>query len=340
MKQFTKKVMDKQHLTLEEMEHAAALCLRPETSDIAVAAFLTALRSKGETAEELAGMATMIRKQSTYTAIVLPKVMDNCGTGGDHSNSFNISTTAAFILAGAGINVAKHGNRNISSQTGSADVLEHLGIQLQASKDEVSESIRDHSIAFLFAPHVHPSLGRLMNIRKQIGLPTIFNTIGPLTNPASLHAQFIGVYAKEQMHPLAEALIHLGRERALIVHGAGGMDEASLAGTNECLLIDQGVITSFTIHPQDVGLTMSSIESIRGGDAATNASILLSVLEGEESPYTDTAILNAALGLFAYGKVKSVQEGVALAIESVQSGRALDTLHQIVHKNSLHVRKG
>lgn len=340
MKHFTKRVLNKIDLTVDEMEMAAALCLSPQTSDIAVASFLTALRSKGETAEELAGMAKMIRKQSAYTAISLPKVMDNCGTGGDHSNSFNISTTAAFILVGAGVNVAKHGNRNISSLTGSADVLEHLGVQLQASKEEVSHSIQEHSIAFLFAPHVHPSLGRLMKIRKQIGLPTIFNTIGPLTNPASLHAQIIGVYDKEQMQPLAEALIHLGRKRALIVHGAGGMDEASLVGTNDCLLVEDGIITSFTIHPEDVGLSVHSIESIRGGDAAMNASILVRVLEGEDSPYTDTAILNAALGLFAYGKVDSVQEGITRATESVQSGRALHTLHSLMGKNILHVKKG
>lgn len=332
MKQFTKKVIEQKHLSVDEMKQAAALCLSPETSDIAVTAFLTALRSKGETAEELAGMAETIRKQSTYASLSLPEVMDNCGTGGDHSNSFNISTTAAFILAGAGVNIAKHGNRNVSSKTGSADVLEHLGIPLQASEQEVSESIKDHSIAFLFAPHVHPALGRLMNIRKQIGLPTIFNTIGPLTNPASLHAQMIGVYAKEQMQPLAEALIHLGRERALIVHGAGGMDEASLVGTNKCLLIDKGAITSFTVHPEDVGLSVHPIESIRGGNAKTNATILLRVLEGEHSPYTDTAILNAGLGLFAYGKVASVQEGIVLATKSVQSGEALKRLHMLTNK--------
>lgn len=335
MNQFTKKIIEQKNLSRDEMKQAAALCLSPETSDIAVTAFLTALRSKGETAEELAGMAEMIRMQSSYTSLSLPEVMDNCGTGGDHSNSFNISTTAAFILAGAGVNIAKHGNRNVSSKTGSADVLEHLGIPLQASLQEVSESIKNHSIAFLFAPHVHPALGRLMNIRKQIGLPTIFNTIGPLTNPASLHAQMIGVYAKEQMQPLAEALIHLGRERALIVHGAGGMDEASLVGTNECLVIDKGTITSFTLHPEDVGLPVHPIESIRGGSAKTNATILIRVLKGEHGPYTDTAILNAALGLFAYGKVTNVQEGIALASKSIQSGQALNILHMLTNKNQL-----
>ena len=335
MKLFTKRIMEGNHLTVNEMEKAASLCLSPHTSDIAVTAFLTALRTKGETAEELAGMATVIQQQSPYTALKLPEVMDNCGTGGDHSNSFNISTTAAFILAGAGVNVAKHGNRSISSKTGSADVLEHLGISLQASRNDISTSIQHHSIAFLYAPHIHPALGRLMNIRKQIGLPTIFNTIGPLTNPTSLHAQMIGVYAKEHMRPIAEALIHLKRKRALIVHGAGGMDEASLAGTNECLLVDQGTITSFSLHPEDVGLPVRPIEAIQGGDAKTNAAILLRVLRGEKSAYTDTAVLNAALGLFAYGKVDDVFDGIGFATESIESGRALKTLHALMNQEGV-----
>lgn len=340
MRQFTKKVMERKSLTFDEMKTAATLCLAPETSAIAVTTFLTALRSKGETSEELAGMATVIRDQSAYTSVVLPDVMDNCGTGGDHSNSFNVSTTAAFILAGAGVNIAKHGNRNISSKTGSADVLEYLGISLQSSPQEVEESIDHHSIAFLFAPHVHPSLKRLMTIRKEIGLPTIFNTIGPLTNPASLHAQMVGVYAQEQMRPLAEALIHLGRKRALIVHGAGGMDEASLAGTNECLLIDNGSITSFTIHPGDVGLPVHPLEDICGGNAEKNAGILMRVLQGEKSPYTYTAILNAALGLFAYGKVSTVQEGIAQATTSIRSGSAFNILLTLSNRNIPHTEEG
>ncbi len=322
------------------MEEAASLCLAKVTSEVEIAVFLTALRSKGESAEELAGMAKVIREKSAYTSLQLPDVMDNCGTGGDHSNSFNISTTSAFILAGAGVNVAKHGNRHISSKTGSADVLEHLGIPLQASQQEVTESIEQNSIAFLFAPHVHPALGRLMNIRKQIGLPTIFNTIGPLTNPASLHAQMIGVYAKEQMQPLAEALIHLGRKRALIVHGAGGMDEASLAGENACLLVEDRTITPFTIHPGNLGIDVYPIDEIRGGDAGTNANILVRILEGEQSPYAYTAELNAALGLYAYGKVASIEEGMEQARESITSGRAIATLNRLINANDAYAKEG
>lgn len=340
MKQFTKKALDQTNLTVREMEEAATRCLLPETSEVEIAAFLTALRSKGESAEELAGMAKVIREQSAYTSLHLPDVMDNCGTGGDYSNSFNISTTAAFILAGAGVNVAKHGNRHISSKTGSADVLEYLGIPLQASQQEVTESIQENAIAFLFAPHVHPALGRLMLIRKQIGLPTIFNTIGPLTNPATLHAQMIGVYAKEQMQPLAEALIHLGRKRALIVHGAGGMDEASLAGENECLLVEDRTITPFTVQPEDVGLDVYPVTAIRGGDAATNADILVRILKGEQSPYSYTAQLNAALGLYAYGKVDSIQEGMKRAQESIASGRALRTLERLIKEDHVHAKEG
>lgn len=340
MKQFTRKVLDHTDLTMNEMEAAATLCLSPNTSEIEIAAFLTALRSKGESAAELAGMAKVIRDQSAYRSLSLPDVMDNCGTGGDHSNSFNVSTTAAFILAGAGVNVAKHGNRNISSKTGSADVLEHLGVPLQASPEDVTQSIEEHAIAFLFAPHVHPALGRLMMIRKQIGLPTIFNTIGPLTNPATLHAQMIGVYTKEQMKPLAEALIQLGRKRALIVHGAGGMDEASLVGENACLLVDNGTITAFTVHPDDVDLPTSPIEAIRGGNAAENAAILVRVLQGEKSPYTYTAQLNAALALYAYGKVASVQEGMKHAAESIYSGSALRTLQKLTNDQYMDAMEG
>ena len=330
MRHYLERLMNQESLTVDEMKDATNYCFTKEASDTEIAAFLTALRMKGETPNEIAGIVKVIREQSDMSTIKLHNVMDNCGTGGDGSNSFNISTTTSFVLAGAGVTVAKHGNRSISSKTGSADVLEQLGVSLTLSKKDTEQMLQENNITFLFAPHVHAKLRPFMKIRQELGLPTIFNLIGPLTNPINLDSQLIGVYQRNKLTTIARSLLKLGRKRALVVNGAGYMDEASLAGENHLVLLDNGEITSFTIHPHEVGLPVYNNDAIKGGNAKENAKILLSVLQNEASPYLDTVLLNAALGLYANGKTASIKEGVEVAKESIASGAALARLNRLI----------
>lgn len=256
--------------------------------------------------------------------------MDNCGTGGDRSNSFNISTCSAFVLAGAGITVAKHGNRRISSQTGSADVLEELGVSLNLTKSQLKYMLKENQIAFLFAQHVHPTLKQIAGVRQKLRTPTIFNLVGPLTNPVALSSQLIGVYSNEALPIVAKSLKTLGRKRALVIHGAGGMDEASLQGENKFILLEDNELKDGSIHPEEVGLSVYDNQKIEGGDAKVNAKILLSVLNGEPGAYLDTVLFNAAIALFATGNVDSIKDGVEVAKDSVFSGNAKARLNALV----------
>ncbi|AUJ23777.1 anthranilate phosphoribosyltransferase [Virgibacillus dokdonensis] len=330
MKMYLEKLMQGKNLTMEEMKTAALSCLHNNVTESQIAALLTALQVKGETAEEVSGLAEAIRAQSPFHLELKKSVLDNCGTGGDMSGSFNISTTSAFVIAGAGVTVAKHGNRSISSRTGSADVLEHLGISLFFSKAQIEETLTQNNIAFLFAPHVHQRLKPFVKVRKNLGLPTIFNVIGPLTNPVELDSQLIGVYHSGKLEVVAQALKHLGRQRALVVNGAGGMDEASLAGENRFILLDNNKLTPFTLHPRDIGLPIYPNDAIKGGDAKENACITQRVLQGEPGAYMDTVLLNAGLALFAHGKAATILSGIELARKSILSGKALAALNDLI----------
>lgn len=330
MKQYLEKLINRENLTVEEMKDATNNCFTDTISDSEIGAFLTALQTKGETSDEIAGIVEVIRSQSTLGTSSLPDAMDNCGTGGDRSYSFNISTTSAFVIAGAGVTVAKHGNRSITSKTGSADVLEHLGVSLSFTNEQVDELLHENKIAFLFAPNVHAALKPFSKVRNELKIPTIFNAIGPLTNPINLDSQLLGVYRQDMVPMLAEALQKLGRRRAVVVHGAGGMDEASLSGVNHLTMLDQGKITPFTLSPEEVGLPTYSNEQIRGGNAKDNAEILYGVLNGKKGPYYDTVLLNAGLGLFANGVANTVKTGIDLAKESIASGAAMDKLERLI----------
>jgi len=330
MKAFIEKVLKRENLTIEEMEAASHMLFSGETDERKKAAFLTALRAKGEAVSELTGLAKVMREVAVKLPKELPDVMDNCGTGGDGSQSFNISTTSAFVLAGAGVTVAKHGNRSISSQTGSADVLEELGVHLSATPEEMAELLEKNKIAFLFAPNVHPAMKHVMPVRKALGIPTIFNLIGPLTNPAALTTQLIGVYRKDVLMDIGNVLHKLGRKRAVVVHGKGGLDEASLAGANHCVLVTEKGLTAFDVSPEEVGLGIIGNNALKGGNARENAVILRSVLEGEKGAHREVVLLNAGLGLLASGKVQTPKEGVQLAKESIDSGAALSKLDFLV----------
>ena len=330
MRRFIEKVQTEMSLNELEMREAAELLMSAEASKDEIAEFILALSAKGETIEEITGLVSILKEKAIQVPLAFGDVFDNCGTGGDGANTFNISTTASFVLAGAGLKVAKHGNRRISSTTGSADVLEELEIALDFQPYEITELLETANIAFLFAPFMHPSMNRIQEVRKSLGQPSIFNIIGPLTNPVELTSQLIGVYDQRRLMDIAAVSHRLGRKRTIVLTGHGGMDEASLAGVNHLVLMDKGDLIPFTLHPEEVGLPIATIDAIRGGDARENARILKSVLQGEPSPYLDTVLLNTGIGLFASGATNTIQEGVHKARESISSGRALNSLHQVI----------
>ncbi|MCP3762841.1 anthranilate phosphoribosyltransferase [Domibacillus sp. A3M-37] len=317
-------------LPFAEMEDAVTEILQEDVSDSEIAAFLMALKAKGETVDEIAALVHVLRQNAISTRTVWKNVMDNCGTGGDGSQSFNISTTSAFVLAGAGVKVAKHGNRSVSSKTGSADVLEHLGVSLDFLADETDKLLDENGITFLFAPHVHPKLKRIMKVRRDLKIPTIFNLIGPLTNPVQLDTQLLGIYRRDMLDMMADVLNRLGRKRAVVLNGAGYMDEASLAGENHLVVLENGTVEKMIVTAESVGLPEYSLDEIKGGEAIENAEILKRILEGELGACRDTVVLNAGIGLFANGKAKTVKEGVEMAQESIDSGAALSKLNYLV----------
>lgn len=330
MRTYLEKVQQGISLNEHEMREVAEQLMSAETSKGDIAQFIQALSDKGETIEEITGLVSVLKEKAIQVPLSLGDVFDNCGTGGDGANTFNISTTASFVLAGAGLKVAKHGNRRISSTTGSADVLEELEIALDFRPDEITELLQLTNIAFLFAPFMHPSMKRVQEVRRSIGKPSIFNLIGPLTNPVDLTSQLIGVYDQSRLMDLAAVSHRLGRKRSVVLTGPNGMDEASLAGENHLVLMDEGDLIPFTLYPEEVGLSPAPLEAIQGGDARENARILKSVLQGEPSPYLDTVLLNAGIGLFASGVASTIQEGIHKARESVHSGRAQNSLHQVI----------
>lgn len=330
MKAILQRICEGKSLSVSEMRKATDYLFTNEITDSEIAALLIGLKAKGETAVEIASLANALRGKSLKFNKKIRNVMDNCGTGGDGSRSFNISTTSAFVIAGIGIPVAKNGNRRISSKTGSADVLEHLGVQLNFSAEVTEEILEKVGIAFLYAPHVHPQLKRIMKVRNELRISTIFNLIGPLTNPIELETQVLGIYRRDLLPLFAEVLKTLGRKRAVVLNGAGHMDEASLQGENYLVILENGDVREHILLPEDVGLTVYKNESIRGGDASENARILLNVLNGVKGAYRDTVLLNAGIGIFTSGKAETIQKGIACARESIDSGAALSKLEQLV----------
>jgi len=312
------------------MEDAANQMFSEEADIEEMTAFLIALSNKGETATEVAALASVMTSLAVRLDVLAARYLDNCGTGGDGSNSFNISTTSAFVLAGAGVKVAKHGNRKITSEAGSQDVLDELGIHSCFTPEDMRRMLRDEGIAFLFAPIVHPRMKRIAEVRTMIGKPTIFNLVGPLTNPIPLETQFTGINRPDFIMEYASVMRMLGRERALVVSGARGLDEASLAGQNSFVLMDKGDLIPFSLTAEDVGLSYAPLSAIRGGSPKENAAMIRSVLQGEQGPRFDTVVFNAGLGLFTNGVSDSIQEGIELATDSILSGNAFRKLEAVV----------
>ncbi|EMG28966.1 anthranilate phosphoribosyltransferase [Listeria fleischmannii 1991] len=330
MGQEIQKLFMKQNLSEMEMTMIANQMFCGELSEIEITAILMALKLKGETLEEMSALARIMQNVALKIPYDKTDAMDNCGTGGDKSNTFNISTTSAFVLAAGGIKMAKHGNRSVSSRSGSADVCRELGIEMTLRPDEMAYLLENVGIAFLFAPHVHPNMKYVMNVRKTLQTPTIFNLIGPMTNPLPLKAQLMGIYRRDLLQETARALGKLGRERAVVVNGAGYMDEATLLGENHIALYAEGEVKELTFSPEDVGLKRTSKEKIQGGNARENSLILKRVLNNEKGAYLDTVLLNAGLGFFAYGKVSTIEEGVLMARKIVASGEAKQKLAELL----------
>ncbi len=333
MKAAVEKIRAGQHLTRNEAAAAMEEILSGGAAELQIAEFLAALRDKGETEEEIVGFASVMRR---HARPIFPngipddwRLVDTCGTGGDATGTFNISTCAAFVAAGAGVRVAKHGNRSISSRCGSADVLEALGVNLMTPPERVAECIEKVGIGFLFAPALHTAMKHAMPARRRLGGRTVFNLLGPLTNPAGARVQVLGVFAADKGGLLAGALAKLGAERAFVVHGADGLDEISLSGATHVAEVNHGTVRNYTVTPEDFGLPRASIYDLTGGDAAENAAIIRRVLAGERGPRRDIVLANAAAVLLAIGTALDFRDGVRLAAESIDSGAAREKLRTL-----------
>jgi anthranilate phosphoribosyltransferase len=301
-----------------------------EATPLQVAAVLTALRMKGETLDEITGAARVMREKAHRVNVGTKTVLDTCGTGGDQKGTFNISTTTAFVLAGAGINVAKHGNRSVSSQSGSADVLGALGVKVDAPRERVEQCIAKIGIGFLFAPLLHEAMKYAVQPRRDIGIRTIFNILGPLTNPAMATHQLIGIYSGELVAVIAHVLKNLGSVRAMIVHGLEGLDEISLCGPTKVAELRDGQVKEYAIEPEQFGLKCCRLEELHGGNAAQSAIIVRGVLEGKKGPARDVVLLNSGAALYVSGIAATVADGIRLAAESIDSTKARQKLEQLV----------
>lgn len=330
MEKLLTKAYEQEALTKAEVQHIAEKIFEGELSESQIAGFLMALKCKGETAEEMAGIAETIQKKAVKINCSRENVMDNCGTGGDRSKSFNISTTSAFVLASGGVTVAKHGNRSISSKSGSADIFECLGVDLSLSPEKLGQLLDEVGLAFLFAPHMHPKMKYVMKVRKELGTPTILNLIGPLTNPVALDSQLLGTYRPDLLEATAKTLQNLGRKRAIVISSANGLDEATLVGTTNYALLENGVIQLHSVTPEQLGFKQQPLEAIQGGNAEQNTEILFSILKNQPSVYLDTVLINAGFGFYSNGKVQTIEDGIQLAKECIASGAAYDKLQQFL----------
>lgn len=301
-----------------------------QATDAQIGAFLVALRIKGETVDEIAGCAEVMREKATPIATTRPDLIDTCGTGGDGSGTFNISTAVAFVACGAGLAVAKHGNRSISSHCGSADVLDALGVNVEASPEKVGECIDEVGIGFLFAVALHGAMKHAIGPRRELATRTVFNVLGPLTNPAGAKRQLLGVYDSALTEALAGVLGQLGSERALVVHGSDGLDEITLTGPTQVSELRDGQVSTRQIDPRDFGLQRVPAEALQGGDAAYNARILREVLDGWEGPRRDVVLINAAAAIAVGGRAEDMTAGLELARASIDSGRACRALERLV----------
>jgi anthranilate phosphoribosyltransferase len=324
------KVVQMENLNEAEMMEVMDEVMEGQATPAQIAAFITALRIKGETIAEVTGAARIMRQKATRIDARSPVIVDTCGTGGDGKNTFNISTTAAFVVAAAGLTVAKHGNRAVSSGCGSADVLEALGVNISAAPEIVEECVQQIGIGFLFAPRLHGAMKYAIGPRREIGIRTIFNMLGPLTNPAGATCQLIGVYDPRLTEMFAGVLKNLGTKRAFVVHGSDGLDEATITGETRVSELRDGMISTYNIDPADLFGEIYSVEALRGGDATANARITKDVLTGQNGACRQIVLFNAALAIVAGEKVGSLKEGIQVAADAIDSGAARKKLQALI----------
>ena len=330
MRREIEKIIAGQNLSIEESQQMMDSIMSGEATDAQIAGYITALRMKGETIEEITGAAKVMRQKAAPIKTNQDMLVDVVGTGGDKLDTFNISTTTTFVVAGAGLPVAKHGNRSVSSKSGSADVLETLGVNLDLTPEQVGECIDEIGIGFLYAPTFHKAMKHAIGPRKEIGVRTIFNLLGPLTNPAQANIQLLGVYDPELTEPIAHALKNLDVESAFVVHGLVGLDELSTVGKTKISRLKDGEVNTYYLSPADIGLKEAKEEDISGGGPQENAQITREILSGEAGPKRDVVLLNAAAALAAAGKVEDLETGVELAAEVIDQGAALKKLNQLI----------
>ena len=333
-------VVHRHDLTREEARAAMAEVLAGKATDAQIGALLVGLQMKGETVEEIVGFAEAIRAAATPLIIrdsaldvsgtERDALLDTCGTGGDASGTFNISTATALVVAGAGVKVAKHGNRSVTSKCGSADVVEALGVNINVPPDRLAECLEEVGIAFLFAPAMHSAMKYVQPARRELKLRTVFNLLGPLTNPANASCQVVGVYSEALVEKLGEALLQLGLKRALVVHGSDGLDEITISGPTKVAEVRDGKVRTYEIAPEQFGLQRAPLGSLEGGDAQVNAGIIRNILDGERSPKRDVVLLNAAAALVAAGQADAIGAAIPLAAYAIDSGQAKGRLQLLM----------
>lgn len=327
------RVMERHDLSQDEMADVMETIMSGQATPAQIAGFLVALRAKGETVNEIIGAARVMRRHSQHIDVPLSEndvLLDTCGTGGDGASTFNISTTAAFVVAASGIKVAKHGNRSVSSRSGSADVLEALGVNIAMTPEQVARCIQNIGIGFLFAQALHPAMKHAAGPRRELEIRTIFNVLGPLTNPAGANVQLMGVYDQKLCMPLVQALAGLGAKRAWVVHGPEGLDELGLSGINHVAEWNGKECREFQFSCEDVGLNKAPLEAIKGGDAAHNAEICRAVLGGQRGPAANVVALNAGAAIYLGGKASDLRQGIQMAHDILSSGSGLQKLNELI----------
>lgn len=335
MKEILAKLVAGNDLSVEEAKKAQEIILTGQATDAQIAAFLTALRMKGETIDEITGLASVLRDKANTIAPKVDKHVDIVGTGGDCTYSFNISTTSAFVVAAAGLPVAKHGNRSISSKSGAGDVLEALGVNISADPDVVSRCVETVGIGFMFAPHFNPAMKYVGKVRKELGFRTVFNTLGPLSNPSRAKAMVVGVYDKNLTETIANAMMNMGVERALVVSGNDNMDEITLTGATTISEIKDNTVNTYTVTPEQFGFETVELKELQGGDGKVNAQITKDILSGKEKgAKRNIVLLNAGATLYAGGMCSSIEEGIKLAEKTIDSGKAASIIDALVEASN------
>ncbi|MCK5001580.1 MAG: anthranilate phosphoribosyltransferase [Gammaproteobacteria bacterium] len=334
MQSAIKAVTEKQDLSAEDMTTVMRLIMTGEATQAQIGGFLVGLRMKGETVDEVAAAAAVMRELSTKVDVEKEHLVDTCGTGGDSSGSFNISTASAFVVAAAGARVAKHGNRSITSKSGSADVLEAAGVNLELTPEQVADCVNEIGVGFMFAPMHHSAMKHAIGPRKEMAVRTIFNVLGPLTNPAGAPNQVLGVFSKDWVVPLAEVLNQLGSEHVLVVNAEDGLDEISIGSPTLVAELKDGEVKSYTIQPEDFGMQRADLSTIKAADAQDSLNIIKGVLANQSGPAKDIVCLNAGASIYVAGLVDSLAEGVERAAEVITEGKAAEKLQELVAKTT------